>query len=85
MAASPHENDNFLFANLFIKWAGYERMRKGYCFSVKGIRKHEGVPFLSKWVYKRVRGWTLRRGLPAYTPFVPGLYQRRNKVKLCFS
>ena len=27
---------------------------------------YEGVPFLSKMVYKRVWGWTLRRGLPVW-------------------
>ena len=40
-------------------------MWKGYRFSVKRMRKGN-QPFLSKIVYKRVRGWTLGRSLPVH-------------------
>ena len=40
-------------------WAKYV---KGVQFANRGYMK--GVPFLSKMVYKKVRGWTLGQSLP---------------------
>ena len=40
-------------------------MLKGYRFSVKRMLKVT-QSFLSKMVYKRVRGWTSGRSLPVY-------------------
>ena len=53
-----------------------------YHLSMKGIG--EMVPFPSKMIYKRVRGWTLGRRLPIlnFLVYPPGSYRNSRKRAL---